>query len=242
MHDTALIALQSLAVVYGFKGASVVDIGGLNINGSARADFERLGMRYTVVDMEEHPSVDIVVKPGEPLPFATGSIDIILSTSCFEHDPVFWITFKEMTRIVNPSTGIIYINAPAQGKYHSHPGDNWRFYQDAAQALAFWSGYEGNQYPVKVVETFHIFPKSAEWVDFVAIWSRHHQASKSIKLDASQKASIGRLQSYMINNFGLKCGHFDGVHTHQKVASAAAAAATSSTKTKTAHKSSTKKI
>ena len=44
-----------------------------------------------------------------------------------------------MTRIIKPS-GYIYINAPTTGHYHCYPGDNWRFYSDAGQALAYWSG------------------------------------------------------------------------------------------------------
>lgn len=55
--------------------------------------------------MESDSSVDIIVPPGEKIPFDDGSI---VSTSYFEHDPCFWLTFKEMTK---PS-GFIYINGP----------------------------------------------------------------------------------------------------------------------------------
>jgi hypothetical protein len=67
----------------------------------------------------------------------------------------------------------IYVNAPTRGKYHAYPGDNWRFYLDAGQALAYWSGFQmGNEtvYPVKVIETFHI--TDSKWNDFVCIWGR----------------------------------------------------------------------
>ena len=108
--------------------------------------------------MEADASVDIVIHPGEKLPFEDSSVDLIVSTSCFEHDPCFWLTFKEMTRIIKPS-GYIYVNAPTSCMYRQYPGDNWRFYSDAGQALAYWSGIKmstENIYPVKVIETFNI--------------------------------------------------------------------------------------
>ena len=140
MHDTALIAGMSLSQTYGQEGMVVIDIGGKNVNGSLRDFFTSRGMTFISIDMEAHPSVDIVVQPGERLPFEDGSVDLVVSTSCFEHDPCFWLTFREMTRIVKLG-GAIYVNAPSGGQYHKYPGDNWRFYSDAGQALAYWSGY-----------------------------------------------------------------------------------------------------
>jgi hypothetical protein len=142
MHHTALKSSESFSASYGIPNGLVIDIGGRNVNGSLRSTFE------------------------------DGSVDLIVSTSCFEHDPCFWMTFKEMTRIIKQS-GYIYINAPSTGPYHCHPGDNWRFYSDAGQALAFWSGKQiANEtiYPVKIVETFNVVGE--KWNDFVCVWQR----------------------------------------------------------------------
>ncbi len=46
--------------------------------------FEEKGMNFLCIDIEPDISVDIVVSPGEKLPFKDGSIDLIVSTSCFE--------------------------------------------------------------------------------------------------------------------------------------------------------------
>lgn len=122
--------------------------------------------------MEKDPSVDIIVEPGEKLPFEDESVDLIVSTFCFEHDPCFWMTFKEMCRIVKP-TGYIYVNAPSASPYHMYPGDNWRFYSDAGQSLAYWSGKQISDekiFPVKVIETFTIV--NNEFNDFVCVWQR----------------------------------------------------------------------
>ena len=96
MHFTSLKSGQAFSESYGIKNGIVVDIGGRNVNGSLRAFFEKLGMKFICIDMESDPSVDIIVPPGENLPFEVGSVDLIVSTSCFEHDPCFWLTFKEI--------------------------------------------------------------------------------------------------------------------------------------------------
>ena len=205
MHYTALKSGQAFSESYGILKGLVIDIGGRNVNGSLRSFFETKGMKFVCIDMEADASVDIVIPPGEKLPFEDGSVDLIVSTSCFEHDPCFWLTFKEMTRIIKPS-GYIYINAPTSGPYHSYPGDNWRFYSDAGQALAYWSGKQlSNEtiYPVKVVETFNVLGES--WNDFVCVWQRVdiENIEKNIIVNNEIINNIGILEK-TINNYGLQ--------------------------------------
>ena len=204
MHDTALKSGKAFAESYGISNGLVIDIGGRNVNGSLRAFFESKGMKFVCIDMEEDASVDVVIPPGEKLPYEDGSVDLIVSTSCFEHDPCFWLTFKEMTRIIKPS-GYIYINAPTSGPYHCFPGDNWRFYSDAGQALAYWSGKQiSNEtvYPVKVVETFNVL--GDVWNDFVCVWQRVNieNIEKNIIVHNEIINNIGILEQ-TINNYGL---------------------------------------
>jgi SAM-dependent methyltransferase len=200
MHPSAKALGDIVAQAFANASTLVVDVGGLNVNGSLREYFEPTGARFVCVDMEAHPSVDIVVPPGVALPFETGSVDIVVSTSCFEHDPCFWLSFKELCRIVKPG-GLIYINAPMAGPYHRYPGDNWRFYTDSAQALASWSAkpvyladnvtaalntstsvegvraaLQDNVYPVIVEEQFFAgpwkLPDPLNWTDCVMLFRR----------------------------------------------------------------------
>lgn len=197
MHDTALQSGMLFAKTYGDTDKIVVDVGGKDVNGSCRKFFEDLGMKYICVDLESHESVDIVVRPGEPLPFATGSIDLIISTSCLEHDPCFWLTFREFSRIVKLG-GYVYVNAPSNGPYHTYPGDNWRFYSDAGQALAYWSGTQfanAECYPMKVIETFHILPLNDIWVDWICIWQRVTCKETEITISNDVVQTVGLLES-----------------------------------------------
>jgi SAM-dependent methyltransferase len=167
----------------------VVDVGGKNVNGSLRNYFN--SCNFICVDLEQHESVDIVIKPGDSLPFEDASVDIIVSTSCFEHDPCFWITFKEMCRILKTG-GYIYINAPSSGHYHGYPGDNWRFYKDAGQALAYWSGI--CNYPVNVEESFTI--DTREWDDFVCVFKR----SEIKETEIVKNTKNGKLENKLLTH------------------------------------------
>lgn len=197
MHTSSHVAGYLFANIYGGPNKIVVDLGGKNVNGSLRNFFENLGMKYICVDMDEHSSVDIIVKPGEKLPFDNNSIDLIVSTSCFEHDPCFWMTFKEMTRIIKDD-GFIYVNAPSNGPYHGYPGDNWRFYGDAGQALSYWSGIQIADevtFPMKIVETFTIIIDNVEpWHDFICIWQRTDKKEENIIVPDHINNNIGILE------------------------------------------------
>jgi len=174
MHLTALNAGKEFVKKYVKKGMKVLDVGGLNVNGSLRKIFEDLECHFICLDMQAHPSVDVVSQPQDPFPFQDGEFDIIVSTSCFEHDPLFWMTFREMARVVKIN-GLLYINAPSAGPYHGYPGDCWRFYKDAGKALAFWSGYKINDlsYPVELLSQHF---EEGTWKDNVCVWKRTIQA------------------------------------------------------------------
>ena len=219
MHMSAMAAGDGFAQLYGNPGMTVVDIGGQDVNGSLRTCFESRGMKYISVDMIEHSSVDVVVPPGERLPFDDGSIDMAVSTSCFEHDPCFWLTFREICRIVKPG-GYIYMNAPSTGCYHKYPGDNYRFYKDTSQALAFWSGKEFAGlpcYPVTVRECFYLMDRSLDFNDFVCVWQRCPEKTNEIVLSDQIWNANGPLKQYIINNKHINgCSINVNTQTHKK--------------------------
>ena len=147
-------------------GSTVVDFGSYSVNGSVRDIFEP-HMKYVGVDMNAGPNVDVVCT-NRTTPFDSKSVDAVVSTSCFEHDSCFWMTFLEMCRIVRPG-GLIYINAPSSGPYHGFPGDCWRFYKDSWKALETWA--IENKYSIKLVETYiDERPDIDGWHDSVGIF------------------------------------------------------------------------
>ena len=157
MHGSAMVNAETfklfLEKTFPGQKLKILDVGGLNVNGSVRPLFEAGGHDFCCLDMNADASVDVVSPPGEPFPFGDGAFDAVVSTSCFEHDPIFWLTFKEIARVTRVD-GFVYVNAPSNEVYHGYPGDNWRFYKDAPAALAFWASRKGHgeRYAIQVVD------------------------------------------------------------------------------------------
>ncbi len=143
----------------------VLDFGSYDVNGTCKPIFQY--HNYIGVDIRAGPNVDLILKDYK-LNVPEEYADVIISSSCFEHDELFWITFNEMCRIVK-TDGYIYILAPSEGHYHPFPGDCWRFYKDSWKALEKWSVYSGN--PVKLLEGF-IDTKDSHWKDSIGIFQK----------------------------------------------------------------------
>ena len=78
------------------EGLKVLDIGSLDLNGSMAPIFDTAD--YIGIDICDGPNVHIKAEARD-IPFKDSYFDVSISSSCFEHDPCFWMTFKEMTRI-----------------------------------------------------------------------------------------------------------------------------------------------
>ncbi len=115
--------------------SSVLDVGGANVNGSYRQLFN--DCRYTSLD---YANADIVVT-GYEWPIADATFDAVISGQTFEHDGWFWVTMKNIARVLKPGGHAIII-APAAGGVHRYPVDCYRFYPDSWAALARWSELE----------------------------------------------------------------------------------------------------
>lgn len=151
MHYSAYVNAQKFYEKYCYENIQnkkILDVGSYDVNGTMKPIFEQ--GQYIGLDMEKGPNVDIVGKSHE-IPFIDNFFDIVISSSCFEHDDMFWISFKEMCRVLKPG-GHMYIQAPQNGPYHGWPGDNWRFYADSWRALEKWGKSLG--YEVELVESY----------------------------------------------------------------------------------------
>lgn len=145
----------------------VLDVGSYDVNGTLKPIFEK-AKQYIGLDQHAGPNVDITGS-SHNIPLDNETIDIIVSSSCFEHDNMFWITFKEMCRVLKRD-GLIYINAPSGGRYHAYPVDNWRFYKDSWSALCEWGKYCG--YNLKLLESYVDPPNCRPGPDSVGIYRK----------------------------------------------------------------------
>jgi hypothetical protein len=72
----------------GNKKCQVLELGSLDVNGSLR-DFATPATEYMGVDLVPGKSVDKVILDPHKLDFPEGSFDVVVSSSCFEHDKFF---------------------------------------------------------------------------------------------------------------------------------------------------------
>lgn len=143
MHELSYNKMKRLADTYlgGRTPGTVYDLGSLSIGGSYRPIFAELGWQYRGIDIEAGPNVDIVLADPYVLPLADASSELVISGQAFEHIEFFWLTFKEMARVLAPG-GLIFLIAPSRGHEHRYPVDCWRFYPDGYRALAKWGGLD----------------------------------------------------------------------------------------------------
>lgn len=177
MHDTAYYNCQAFFDAYApaFRGADtkVVEIGSQDICGSIRECCPS-GFQYTGVDFVAGKGVDVVLEDPYRLPFETDSVDIVLSSSCFEHSEMFWVLFLEILRILKPE-GLFYLNAPSNGDIHRHPVDCWRFYPDCGHALVAWAKRNGTN--AALLESYTSYQVQDQWNDYVAVFVKSERSS-----------------------------------------------------------------
>jgi len=168
MHDSAMANGKRFFDTYvsRLKSPVVIDIGAQDVNGSLK-ECCPASARYTGVDFVEGKGVDVVLDDPYRLPFETDSIDVVVSSSCFEHSEMFWVAYLEILRVMKPQ-GIFYLNVPSNGPFHRYPVDCWRFYPDSGHALVKWALTQ-NLNPA-VLESYTSNQIRESWNDYVCVF------------------------------------------------------------------------
>jgi SAM-dependent methyltransferase len=203
VHRTAIHNAKLFHDVYvqRLSDVHIVELGSQNVNGTIRDSFDAR-LRYTGVDFVAGKGVDVVLDDPYQLPFEGNSIDVIVSSSVFEHSEFFWLTFMEMVRVLKPG-GLIYINAPSNGPVHRYPVDCWRFYPDSGRALANWAVRQGED--VVLLESYLSEQNGGPWNDFVAVFLKD-----ASKLEAHPNRILTASGQGMTN--GYVHGRAEAVH------------------------------
>ena len=175
MHYSSLQNCQQFFESYGESiniiapNAHVVEIGSQDVNGSLRTLCPEQ-FKYTGVDFVAGKGVDLILDDPYRLPFDSESVDVVLSSSCFEHSEMFWLLYIEIMRILKP-TGVFYLNVPSNGELHRWPVDCWRFYPDSGGALITWAKRNGMN--PQLLESYTSTQIGDQWNDFVAVFLKN---------------------------------------------------------------------
>jgi SAM-dependent methyltransferase len=162
MHPSSMENMRRCVDYYLPSGnLRVADLGSANVNGTYRELFPAR-VEYTGFDLEPGPGVDIVLDSPYAIPWEDASADVVLSGQMLEHCAQFWRVFTEIARILKPG-GLAFVIAPSAGPIHRYPVDCYRFYPDAYQALADWSG-------MRLVQSW--LDEREPWHDLVGVFQK----------------------------------------------------------------------
>ena len=137
MHPESYEAMSRLVATYLSRDQRlrVLDVGSYDVNGTYNPLFDNENWIYEGADMEAGRNVDHVLTDPYRWFLADETFDVVISGQTFEHIKFFWLTWKEMVRVLKRG-GLIFLIAPAIGAEHRYPVDCWRFYCDGFRALA----------------------------------------------------------------------------------------------------------
>lgn len=134
MHAEALAAMRELLERGPGHGATALDVGAYDVNGTYRPLVTEKGWRYTGLDVSAGPNVDVVAADPYGFPFEDGTFDVVLSGSTMEHVEAIWRWVPELVRVLKPG-GLLAIVTHWQFPEHRYPVDCWRIMPDGMRYL-----------------------------------------------------------------------------------------------------------
>lgn len=139
---------------------SVLDVGSMDMNGSARQFFD--GWDYTGIDMMPGKGVDIVMNAHDLEEyFLVENFDVVLCLETLEHDDNFWKTLEGLRNLTKKG-GYLIITTPTFGfPIHRHPKDYYRYGEDTYRDV-FFKGFE-------IIDLQEVFSEKGHWPGLVCI-------------------------------------------------------------------------
>lgn len=171
--------IHHLITAEGESSVHVADIGSFDVNGTYRDLFDQKTFRYTGLDLEPGPNVDIVMPSPATIPLESGSQQLVVSGQMLEHAPRFWEIFQDMARILAPGGRMIII-APSAGPEHRFPVDCYRYLPDSFRALASDN---------KLTEISIRVNNWGPWYDLVGVFEKPRQLSGTVTSAGTEQSA-----------------------------------------------------
>jgi SAM-dependent methyltransferase len=166
MHQSVLDWVPSTLSALGVEGATVLEVGSYDFNGSVRPAVEALGVAsYLGVDQSAGPRVDEVCDATDLA--RLGEFDVVISTEMLEHVKAWEPVMHHLAAAVKPGGWLVLTTRSIGFPYHAYPDDFWRYSLDGLAAI-----YEALGFDTVHVTTdpqcpgvFGVARKPAEWTE-----------------------------------------------------------------------------
>lgn len=118
------------------SGATVLEVGARDVNGSVRALLQPVSSEYTGVDIEAGPGVDQILDAENlVMTFGEARFDFVISTEMVEHVRNWPVVFTQLLSVVKPG-GLLAITTRSPGfEMHGYPEDYWRYTQEDMKTI-----------------------------------------------------------------------------------------------------------
>ena len=129
MNEAVLDFIRATVPASAVEGRTVLEVGSLDVNGSARQVLEPFHPRtYTGVDITPGRGVDRVLSASFLVDeFGPAAFDVVVSTEMLEHVQDWRWAIAQLKRVVAPG-GLLVVTTRSPGfHHHGYPHDFWRF-------------------------------------------------------------------------------------------------------------------
>jgi hypothetical protein len=116
----------------------ILEVGSLNVNGSARSVFQTPTTDYFGIDLQAGKDVDGVLDAHDLLTkFSAEQFDCVICCEMLEHDLMPWITVENMRTILRHNGWLIITTPASRVIKHNYPADFYRYFGETYKQLFF---------------------------------------------------------------------------------------------------------
>jgi SAM-dependent methyltransferase len=116
----------------------VLEVGSLNVNGTARTVFQTPQTDYFGIDLQAGKDVDAVLDAHDLMTkFSPEQFDLVICCEMLEHDLMPWVTVQHMRTVLKHSGWLVITTPASRVIKHNYPADYYRYFGETYRQLFF---------------------------------------------------------------------------------------------------------
>lgn len=146
MHKSSMIKMEYFKDRYlnPSEELNILDVGSFDKTGNYNYGqiLNQKNWTYTGIDLRDGHNVDIIIEDAYNWEeIEENSYDVVVTGQALEHMEFFWLTMKEIDKVLKPG-GLCCVIVPSTGPVHKNPLDCYRFNEDGVRSLVKYVNFE----------------------------------------------------------------------------------------------------